>query len=81
MRDYYNYELIRDRRIVYIGVTNDPVRRQVEHRAEGKVFDYLRLVGNRKTYEGARRTEAEALERYRRNHGGFNPIFNATATG
>ena len=75
-RDPYRYLLYHQVAIVYIGITNDPERREREHRDEGKKFTTLSLQGPRVTEEGARRWEEERLETYRRNHGGKNPKYN-----
>lgn len=80
-RDQVRYELVKGREVVYRGITNDPERREAEHRAQGKQFDKLRPVGSRVTEETARRWEAESLQAYRKNHGGKNPKYNQTQDG
>lgn len=44
-RDTHRYRLLRDGRIVHSGITNDPARRQREHRRDGIAFDTLQVVG------------------------------------
>jgi predicted GIY-YIG superfamily endonuclease len=44
-RDTYRYRLLKDGKIVHSGITNDPARRQREHRSDGIQFDTLETVG------------------------------------
>ena len=80
-RNTVTYDLKRDRRVVYRGTTNDPERRENEHRAEGKRFDRLVVTSRRMTEQGASRKEAENLETYRKGHGGKNPLYNKDGDG
>ena len=43
-RDTYKYELTRGNKVVYVGITNDPARREQEHRQD-KNFTKMRLIG------------------------------------
>lgn len=45
MRNIYKYELKEGNKVVYIGITNNPERRENEHLLEGKVFDKMNIVG------------------------------------
>lgn len=74
--DTVTYDLKRDRRVVYRGTTNDPDRRENEHRAEGKQFDRLVVTSRRMSEDGARKREADNLSTYRTGHGGKNPLYN-----
>lgn len=80
-RDTVTYDLKRGPKIVYRGTTNDPERREREHRAQGKSFDRLAVTSRRMTDEGAKAKEAENLARYRRGHRGRNPQYNDDAEG
>lgn len=80
-RDTFNYDLVRGRRVVYRGITNDPAAREVEHWQAGKDFDKLVIRGRAKTRSGARKAEREALQRYRRGHSGSNPEYNKKRDG
>lgn len=80
-RRHVTYDLKRGNEVVYRGTTTDPDRRAQEHRQEGKQFTSLVLTSRRMTEAGAKRKEAEALNRYRRGHGGRNPRYNATDDG
>lgn len=80
-RDTYNYDLVRGQTVVYRGITNSPHLRAAQHATDGKDFDYLRIEGRAKTREGAREAEVEALRRYRRGHGGRNPLYNRKYDG
>ncbi len=44
-RDTYRYRLLKARKIVHSGITNDPARREREHRNDGVRFDRLETVG------------------------------------
>ena len=76
IRDTYKYELRDRNRVVYIGITNDPDRREEHHRAEGKRFSRMWLIGRQTTRAAAERWEEERLASYRRSHGGKNPRYN-----
>ena len=57
-------------------MTNDPARRENEHRAGGKQFDRLVVTSLRMTEERARKREFQHLQTYRRGYGGKNPLYN-----
>lgn len=80
-RDTVTYDLKKGEKIVYRGTTNDPARRAEQHRREGKEFTHLLTTSRRMTEEGARKKEAENLERFRRGHGGRNPRYNKDSDG
>lgn len=83
-RKTVTYDLVRGQgnRVVYRGTTSqDLERRSAQHRDEGKKFDRIVQTSRRMTEDGARRQETENLERYRRSHGGRNPLYNETDDG
>ena len=80
-RDTINYDLKDGKKIVYRGTTNDPERREKQHREEGKKFTHLLPTSRKMTREGAKKKESEALERYRRSHSGRNPKYNKDDDG
>ena len=83
-RKTLNYDLVRGQgnRVVYRGTTaQDLDERAVQHRNNGKKFDRIVPKSRRMTEEGARRQEKENLARYRRSHGGRNPLYNETDDG
>lgn len=80
-REYYNYELKQSNRVVYRGQTNNPNRREKEHKRDGKKFTHMNIVGNAKTNHGVREAEKKSLQRYRKNHNGKNPKYNKTDHG
>ena len=80
-RDTFTYDLKKGNRVVYKGITDDPARRETEHRDAGKDFDKLVPTSRRMTRDGAKRKEAESLKTYRRGHGGQNPLYNADDDG
>ncbi len=80
-RDTVTYDLKQGRKTVYRGITNDPVAREAQHRALGKVFDRLVPTSRRMTKDGAKAKEQHSLETYRRNHGGRNPKYNRDSDG
>jgi len=80
-RDTVTYGLKDGNRVVYRGTTDDPERRAHEHSAEGKQFTRMTITSVRLTEESAKAKEAEALKRYRRDHGGRNPKYNKDGDG
>ena len=83
-RDTVTYDLVRGRgnRVVYRGTTSQDLSdRESQHRADGKKFDRIIQTSRRMTEGGARHREAQDLERYRRSHGGRNPLYNETDDG
>lgn len=77
-RNTYRYELKDGRQVVYVGVTEDPERRVVQHREDGKRFSHLNVAGPRVKKESAEIWEESRLKQYRQNHGGKNPKYNKT---
>lgn len=75
--DYSRYELWNNRKLVYIGITNDPDRRIGEHGGE-KDFSTMRVSGPKVSEGTARDWERDRLDTYRQNHGGKNPKYNKT---
>ena len=67
--------------MVYRGTTNNPERREQEHRDEGKRFGYLNVTSRRMTEDGAKKKEDGNLAMYRKNHGGRNPKYNKDSDG
>jgi predicted GIY-YIG superfamily endonuclease len=43
--DTATYELKKGNRVVYVGTTNDPERREQEHRKSGKQFGHMSVTG------------------------------------
>ena len=80
-KDTYKYELHDGHRTVYVGTTNDPERREAEHRADGKEFTKMTIIGGPSTSEGAGKWEEERIDTYKRNHGGDRPKYNQNDSG
>lgn len=83
-RDTVTYDLVKGQgnRVVYRGITSqDLEQRAAQHLADGKKFDRIVPTSRRMTAKGARRREQENLARYRRGHGGRNPLYNETDDG
>ena len=83
-RDTVTYDVVRGRgnQVVYRGRTSQDIDdRAAKHRSEGKEFDRIVPTSRRMTDDGAKQREAESLERYRRGHGGRNPLYNKTDHG
>ena len=80
-RNTQTYDLMDGNKVVYRGTTNDPQRREQEHRDEGKNFSRLKPTSRKMTEKGAKLKEAKDLERYRGNHGGKNPKHNKATSG
>lgn len=79
-RNTYKYELTRGNRVVYVGITNDPIRREAEHRQD-KDFTTMRIVGRPSTLDGASQWETNRIETYMRNHNGDTPLYNKNSHG
>ncbi len=79
--DTVTYDLKKGNKVVYRGTTNDPDRRVQEHADAGKKFDKVEITSRRMTEAGAKQKEAEALDRYRKGHGGKNPKYNKDSDG
>lgn len=80
-RDTYRYTLRKGNTIEYIGITDDPERREAEHRAERMRFDSIRVEGSVVSPDSAKKWEEDRLQTYRDNHGGKNPRHNKTGDG
>ena len=80
-RKTVTYDLKKGNKIVYRGTTNNPERRENEHRREGKDFDKLLVTSRRMTQDGAKKKEVDNLETYRRSHSGKNPKYNQDSDG
>ena len=75
-RNYYRYELKKENKVLYKGITNNPERREEEHKKEGKRFSNMKIIGPVVTKPSAEEWEEKSLEIYRKNHGGKNPRYN-----
>ena len=73
---------IRNRRdkVVYVGTTNNPRRRAVEHQKSGK-YGHMQVETVGMTRGLARRWEARRLAGHRRRNNGRNPRYNKTRSG
>lgn len=81
-RDTLTYKLTGHRgETLYIGTTNNPERREQEHRNEGKNFVNLIPTSRRMTSEGAINKETKQLGTYRQGHKGRNPRYNKDSDG
>jgi predicted GIY-YIG superfamily endonuclease len=74
-RNTYPYVLKDRKKVVYIGITKNPERREQEHREEGKKFSSMNLdfPCSEKT---ALEREQEKIESYKRSHKGKKPKYN-----
>lgn len=79
-RDTVTYELKQGNKVVYVGTTNDPERREQEHQMQGKKFGHMKVTSRRMTEGGAKQKEVERLSTYRQNQG-KNPIYNKDSDG
>ena len=62
-RDTYKYHLIKGRRIVHRGITNDLERRQREHQ-KTRPGSEIRQVGRKTTREAALKWERDVVDRH-----------------
>lgn len=72
-RDTRLYELKDGNEIVYYGITNNADRRAIEQANSGKKFTHLNVISVALTKESAEKREAQAIQRYQRQHGGRPP--------
>lgn len=79
-RDTNKYVLKDGNKVVYVGITDNPERREAEHRQD-KNFDKMELVGRKSTRDGAEQWEADRIETYMKNHGGDTPKYNKNTSG
>ncbi len=79
-RDTYKYVLKNGNKIQYVGITNDPQRREIEHR-QNKVFQKMEIVGRATTRQNAEKWETQRIETYKKYHGGEIPLLNRTQNG
>ena len=80
-RDTYKYELKQGNKVVYVGITDDPGRREQEHRNDGKQFTSMNIVGYASTRQGASAWEEQRIQTYMGNHHGQTPQYNKNETG
>lgn len=79
-RDTNKYELTKGNKVVYVGITNDPVRREAEHRKEMD-FDKMRIIGAKSQRDSAEKWETERIQTYMKNHKGETPKYNQNTSG
>ena len=80
-RSTETYRLRDGNKTVYIGTSNDPERREEEHREEGKKFTKLEPTSRKMTEDGAKEKEADQLRTFRQGHKGKNPQYNKDSGG
>lgn len=80
-RDTVTYELKQGNKVVYVGTTDNPERRQQEHENSGKQFTNLKVTSIKMTEDGAKKKEADRLAIYQKNHGGHGPMYNKDSDG
>lgn len=79
-KDTSKYVLKQGNKIVYVGITDDPERREAEHRQD-KNFDKMEIVGRKSTRDGAEQWEADRIKTYMKNHAGETPKYNQNTSG
>lgn len=76
---YYLYELqakkMQEMETVYIGITDDPKRREEEHRQD-KDFDVMKIIQEARTEIMIRELEKARLEAYAKMNNGELPKYN-----
>lgn len=70
----------RNGQIKYVGVSNNPARRAIEHKQAGKT-GRMKVEIRHQTRASALRWERQRLTAYRKHHGGKNPPLNKTLSG
>jgi predicted GIY-YIG superfamily endonuclease len=76
----YTYKLVRRKKAVYVGTTNNPKRRNIEHSSSGKRYDYLEVTSPRVSKTVAERRESRNLKSYKKATG-KKPKYNKTSNG
>ena len=79
-QDTVTYKLKDGNKLLYVGTTNDPGRREQEHRDSGKKFGHMNVTSRRMTEDGAMKKEESKLKTYRKNNG-KNPRYNKDSDG
>ena len=79
-RDTVKYELTKGHKTVYVGITDNPERRETEHRQD-KDFDKMKIVGRKSTRDGAEQWETDRIQTYMKHHNGATPKYNKNTTG
>ena len=74
------YKLVKSGRAVYVGTTNNPKRRNIEHSKSGKRYDYMQVTSPRVSKTEAERREARNLRSYKKATG-KKPKYNKTSSG
>lgn len=64
-RDTTKYRVVKDRKTVHVGITNDPGRREQEHRRDYGKKARLVKEGRKTTRDGARRWEQKQRKKGR----------------
>lgn len=75
-RDHTRYELYDGNTKVYVGITNDPERREAEHANDGKDFTRMNIVGPKVSKDTALDWEQETIDGYKKGHKGKGPKYN-----
>ena len=75
-----NYSLIKNGKSVDIGVTSDPYHRNLQHRASGKKYDYMKITSGILPRRTALRNETRNLKSYKKATG-RRPRYNKTSDG
>ncbi len=79
-RDMHKYELKDGKKVVYVGITDNPDGRTRQHEKD-KNFSHMNVIGRKTTEEAARKWEQNRLKTYRKNHGGKGPKYNKSDDG
>lgn len=80
IRDKYKYELVKGNKVTYVGITNNPERREKEHH-RNKDFDKMRIIGRISTKKGASEWEEKRIKTYMKYHNGNTPLYNLNEHG
>lgn len=73
-QDTVNYTLRQGRKVVYKGITNNPKRREAEHRNEGKRFTSM-TTSRKLSRSTAKKREKAGIKKFKSNTG-RNPRYN-----
>ena len=79
-RDTSKYVLKQGNKIVYVGITDNPERREAEHNQD-KTFDKMEIVGKKSSRKSTEQWETERIQTYMKNHEGKTPKYNQNTSG
>lgn len=76
-REWYNYTLRDDGKVVYFGITKQETLKRIMNHIDGnKYFTSYTMDSHPKIFESAKELETERILQYARSHNGKYPKYN-----